>query len=204
MYLTVRQMQADMGRMQDALSFVGYVVGRLNSEHGAAMRASVNIGGDPSAIAISGQWETLGGYAAMRQNLAADDELQSAIRVGSALFTGAEDSIAKVLKPAGEEGNLAVVNTARMQLPRVAEAVAFALEVASFVEELNDTTSGVATAVTGDRAQLMWFGLGDDLDQFAADSEKLEGSEEYLNFFKRSEELFEPGSLNQSIWQFIA
>jgi len=202
--MTFRQMQADRARMEDAVSFAGYVVNKLNTDHGAAMRASVNIGGDPSAIALSGAWETLGDYEKMRATLMADAELQSAIRVGSGLFTNAADAIARVIKPTGQPGAIAVVNTANMHMPRVGEAVAFALEVADFVEGKTGNPAGVITAVTGDRSLLSWIGYSDSLDQLATDAETLEGSEDYLALFKRSEELFVPGSLTQGFWQFIA
>ena len=204
MYMTVRQMQADLGRMEDAVSFAGFVVNRLNTEHGANMRASVNIGGDPSAIALSGAWESLEDYATMRAALMADTELQSAIRVGSGLFSSATDAIGRIIKPTGEPGPLVVVNNANMHMPRIGDAVAFALEVAECVEGMTGNPAGVITAVTGDRSQLSWIGFSDSLGQLAEDSEKLEGSEDYLALFKRSEDLFVDGSLNQSIWQFIA
>jgi hypothetical protein len=204
MYMTVRQMQADIGRMEDAVSFAGYVAHKLNTDHGADMRASVNIGGDPSAIALSGRWETLGQYGEMRAALMADAELQSAIRVGSALFTHAADAIGRAIKPAGEPGPIAVVNSANMHMPRVGEAVTFALEVAEVVESLTGNAAGVITSVTGDRSQLWWIGFSDSLDDIGEQGEKLESSEEYLALFKRSEELFVPGSLAQSFWQFVA
>lgn len=204
MYMTVRRLRVKYGRMEDALAFVGYVVERINTEHGASSRAGVNIGGDPAAISISGDWQSLGEYDAMRASVMADTELQSAVRVSSALFTDAADSIVRVLKPAGDPDNIVVVNTARMYMPRVGEAVAFALEVADFVDVSTGNVSGVATAVTGDRSELSWFGYGENLDEMAQNADAIEGSEEYLSLFKRSEELFVPGSLRQSIWQFVA
>lgn len=202
--MSIRQMQADLARMEDALGFIGYVVGRINDEHGGQLGASVNIGGDPSLISVTGRWESLGAYAQMREAMMADGELQSAIRVGGGLFESAQDMLGQVRKPAGDRDAIAAVNVARMHLPRVADAIPFAMEVATVVENITGNATGVATAVTGDRTQLMWFGFSESLDAFAADQEKLEAEEEYIGLYKRSEDLFEPGSLEQSLWQMIA
>lgn len=204
MYLTVRQMTADAGRMEDAISFASSVAERLNADHGGNARVSINIGGDPSAIALASRWDTLGDYAAMRESMMGDRDLQSAIRLGSELFTGATDSIGRIIKPAGQPGPFATLSTANIQMPRVAEAIPFALEVAEFVEDFTGRGAGVVTSVTGDRSQLMWYGFDDSLDQIASSDEKLGMNEEYVGFFARSEDLFVSGSLIQSIWQHVS
>ncbi len=204
MYTTVRQLQVGPGRMEDALAFVGYVVDRLNAEHGASFRASVNIGGDPSAIAMFSQWNTLGEYGAMRTSAMGDGDLQTQVQAGASMFRRATDSIWRVLKPSAEPREIAVVNTASMYMPRVGEALAFALEVADFIDMNTEHPGGVATAVTGARSRLSWFGYGDSLDDVAEAADAIEGSEEYLALYKRAEQLFVPGSLRQSIWQLVA
>lgn len=204
MYLTVRQLTAAAGRMEDAIGFAGYVANRLNSNHGGTARVSINIGGDPQAIAIAQRWDTLGDYGAMRESMQGDSELKSAIRLASELFTGAADSIGQIIKPAGEPGPFALLNTANMEMPRVADAIPFALEVAEFVEDFTGRGAGVVTSVTGDRSQLMWYGFNDSLEDIATAGQKLEMNEEYIGFFSRSADLFVSGSLMQSIWQHVA
>ena len=129
MYMTFRQMKADPARLQDALGLMEFVVGRLNDEHGGSFGYSMQVGGDPSLVALSSPWETLGRYQAMREAIATDPELQSAIRLASDLFTDAQDMIGKVLNPPGERGAFVEINTARIHMPAVAEAMAFCQEV---------------------------------------------------------------------------
>lgn len=196
-------MHADPARMEDGLGLVNYAVARMNDEFGASMRASINIGGDPSLIAVAGGWETLGAYATLRAQMQGDAELQSVLRMGASIFSGGQDFLVQIRRPAGDQGPLAVANTARMHMPRVTDAFAFAIEAAEISENATGRPTGIATAVTGDRSQLMWFGYQDDLDAFAADQAKLEADDDYLDLYKRSEDLFVDGSLEQGLWMAV-
>ncbi len=204
MFVTSREMHVVPGRMEDAIAFARLVVDKLNADHKGALRASVEIGGDPSILAVSGEWETLGAYGEWRVAAMADPEIRALMRLSTGLFSTERDTIVRVLKRAGPRDNLAVVNSASMYMPRVGEALAFALEVADFIDVSTGKTSGVATSVTGARSRLSWFGYGKSLDEVAANADAIEGSEEYLALYKRSEDLFVPGSLRQHIWQFVA
>ena len=113
------------------------------------------------------------------------------------------DAITQVIRPPGERGAIATVNTAMMHLPAVAEAIPFALEVSDFVKTKLDNDLGVMTAVTGNRAGLAWMGFSDSLDQAVQDGQTLESDPDWLAFFARSEGLFVPGSLEQSYWQLL-
>ncbi len=201
--MTIRQMRAEPTRMNDAVVFATFVAGRLNENHGAAMGVSVNIGGDPTAVSLSGRWETLGDYEKMRHSMMADEQLQSAIRMGTSLFVDAQDVIGQVLRPAGDPGGIATVSRARMQMENVAEAIPFALEVADVVHGITGNDVGVVTAVTGDRSELMWLGFNDSLAAVGEQNEALEANPDYVGLFKRSAATFVPGSLTQSFWQIV-
>jgi hypothetical protein len=203
MFMTFRNMRADMARMQDAIGVATWARDRLNSEHGGAYAVSVNIGGDPTAIALSGAFASMGDYDTMRAAVAGDDALQAVIRMSADMIVEINDAITQVLRPPGERGAIATVNTAMMQLPAVTEAIPFALEVSDFVKKKLGNDLGVMTAVTGNRAGLAWMGFSDSLEQAAADGQTLESDPEYLAFFARSEKLFVPGSLEQSYWQLL-
>lgn len=204
MYMTFRNMRVqDASRMPDAIGMLQYIVERLNSEHGGNFAASMNVGGDPSALALASPWATLGAYEAARASLAADDELASAIRLATGMVTDVQDAIAKIIKPPGDRQNYATVNTVMMQLTAVTEAVPMALEVAEHVEQVSGNALGVLTAVTGNRAGLMWLGHSASMDDLADQADKLEADADYMAFFKRSETVFVPGTLEQSIWQML-
>ena len=203
MYMTFRQMQADVAHMQDALALATFARDRLNSEHGGHYGVSVNIGGDPSAISLASPWATLGEYERVRAAIASDDQLQMVIRMAAGYTSNMQDSIAQILKAPGDRGTYAQVNTVMMFMPAVADAIAFALEVAEFVDQKIDQNVGVLTAVTGNRAGLMWLGYSDSLDELAENGQTLETDPDYLAFFKSSEDKFVPGTLEQSIWQIL-
>ena len=203
MYMTFRQMRAQMGQMQDAIGVVTWARDRLNNDHGGAYAASVNIGGDPTAISLSGAFESMADYEKLRAAVAADDGLQAVIRMSSDMIVETTDSIAQVIRAPGERDAIATVNTAMMHMPAVAEAIPFALEVSDYVKAKLDNDVGVMTAVTGNRAGLAWLGFNASLDEAARDGQTMESDPDYLAFFKRSEHLFVPGSLEQSYWQLL-
>ncbi len=203
MYMTFREMQADTAHMTDALAVTTWVRDRLNTEHGGNFAASINIGGNPTLISLTSAWASLGDYEKARAAIAADEELQSVVRVSSGLVSNMQDSIAQIVKAPGERGAYAGVNTALMNMSSVVEAITFALEVADFIEAKNGNSIGVVSAVTGNRARMAWIGFFPSLDQFEKDTQALETDPDYLEFFKRSNELFVPSTLEQSIWQML-
>ena len=203
MYMTFRNMRADMGKMQDAIGVTTWARDRLNNDHGGNYAASVNIGGDPTAITLSGAFATMGDYEKMRASVAGDEGLQAVIRMSSDMIVEIRDTITQVVRPPGDRGGVATVNTAMMHMPAVAEAIPFALEVSDYVKAKVGNDVGVMTAVTGNRAGLAWIGFSDSLDQAAQDGQVMESDPDYLAFFKRSEQLFVPGSLEQSFWQLL-
>ncbi len=203
MYMTFRNMRSSLGQMQDAIGVTTWARDRLNSEHGGNYAVSVNVGGDPTAISISGAWATMADYEKSRAAAAADDGLQAVVRMASDMIVEVTDAITQVIRPPGDRGAIATVNTAMMHMPAVAEAIPFALEVSDYVKGKLGNDVGVMTAVTGNRAGLAWIGFSDSLDQAAQDGQAMESDPDYLAFFKRSEQLFVPGSLEQAYWQLL-
>lgn len=203
MYMTFRNMRANMGQMQDAIGVATWARDRLNEDHGGAYAVSVNIGGDPTAVSLSGAFQTMADYDKLRAAVAADDAMQAVIRMSSDMIVEVRDAITQVIRPPGERSAIATVNMAMMHMPAVAEAIPFALEVSDFVKSKLDNDLGVMTSVTGNRAALAWMGFSDSLDEAVQDGQTLESDPEWLDFFKRSENLFVPGSLEQSYWQLL-
>ena len=139
----------------------------------------------------------------MRAATAEDAQIQSIVRLSGDLITSIQDTIGQVLKPPSARGAFAQVNVAMMHMPAVVDAIGFALEVAEYADDKLGRDIGVVSALTGNRAGLMWLGYTDSLDQLATETQKLETDPGYLDFFKRSESLFVPGTLEQSIWQVL-
>jgi hypothetical protein len=203
MYMTFRMMHGDLARMPEAIELAVRARDHLNSEHGARFAVSANVGGDPAALSLSSPWEDLADYERVRAAVLTDPKLQSIIRMTSGMVSGTQDTIGQVLKAPSGRGAYAVVNTAMMHMPAVADAVPFAIEVAAFVDTKLDGDVGVLAAVSGNRAGIMWLRYADSLAQAVADGQVLESDTEYLDFFKRSESLYVPGSLEQAFWQIL-
>jgi hypothetical protein len=203
MYQVFRNMTVEMSRQQEAIEMITSARDRLNGEHGGHYGVSIAVGGDPTAVTLSSPFETLGQYEAMRMAVMQDAELQSIIRNSGGIITSAQDTIAQIIKPPGPRSTFAGVNVAMMHLPAVADSVAFAVEVANYVDQQTGNTTAVLTAMTGNRAGLMWVGFSDSLDDLAGNAQKLETDPHYIEFFARSEKLFVPGTLEQSIWQML-
>ena len=203
MYMTFRMMRGDLARMPEAVELAVRARDHLNSEHGARYAVSVNVGGDPTALSLSSPWEDLADYEQVRAAVMTDAKLQSIIRMTTGLVSETQDTIGQVLKAPSGRGAYAVVNTAMMHLPAVAEAVPFAIEVAEFVDTKLDDEVGVLAAVSGNRAGIMWLRYADSLAQALEQGQMLETDSEYLDFFKRSESLYVPGSLEQAFWQIL-
>jgi hypothetical protein len=203
MYMTFRNMQAHMAHMADAVGVAVAARDHLNDHYGTNYAVSVNIGGDPSAISMTCPWGKLGDYDKVRTAIAGDARMQSLLRMGGAMLTSVQDTIGQILKAPGERGAFASVSVASMHMPAVAQAVPFAIEVAEYAEQKTGRTVGVMAAKTGNRSGIMWATFAESLDQIMDDSQALETDPNWLEFFRRSEGLYVPGSLEDSIWQFM-
>lgn len=203
MYMTFRNMTAAPGKMPEAVMLLQRVAARLNSEHGGNFGVSMNVGGDPSALALASPWASLGDYESARNSMLGDAEIQGAIRMAADLMTSAQDTIGRIQVAPGERSAYASVNTAMISLPNIAEAVGLAIEIAQYVTDSHGTQVGVITAITGPRAGLMWLSPADSLAGLGELGEALAADGTYMEFFKRSEGLFVDGSLEASIWQML-
>lgn len=203
MYLSTRILRASPAHMADAIGMVGFIVDRLNTEHGAALGASMNVGTESSTLAVAGTWEGLDDYQRVLTAMAADTEIQSAARLSDGLFDAArtEDHLYKIhVQPTGDPKPVIIANQASMRLTRVAEAVAFGVEVATTTTKISGVSAGFATAVTGRRSEVMWWSSVDTLADAGDVGDKLETDPGYVDLFTRSDGLYEESSLEQSLW----
>ncbi len=205
MHVTSRVMKVTGGRMPEAVPVVNHVLGIMKERHGADFNAAIMIGGDPSVIGVTGMWESLADFQSYRESAMADQELSAVLRLAAPLFSDeAQDTIWKVHMAPGEPQAYTGVTAARMNLARLDEAAAFAAEAAGVIKSVTGTDIGVATAITGDRARLIWVGFSPDLATMEANGEALEGNDDYLALFKKSADVMVPGTLQSDIWQTVS
>jgi hypothetical protein len=190
--------------MPQAIALVNHVLEHLNTTYGTQFGAGVQVGGDPAVIGITNGFETLAEYDTLLAALPGDQDYQAAVQMGDHLFAdGAEDAIWKVRIPPGEPDQISQISHVRVELTRIAEAMTFAAEVSATVSEILGRPTGLVSAATGDRARILWVGYGSSLAQLEADGDTLEGNDEYVDLFKRSEGLFVPNTLEQNIWRRV-
>ena len=190
--------------MPQAIAMVNYVLEHMNSTHGTQFGAGVAVGGDPAAIGITGGFESLADYEALRAKLQTDQEYQAAMQMGDHLFeNNAEDTLWNIRIPPGDQDAVTQVSSVRIETTRIVEAMTFAAEVATTVSGIVGRDVGLATAATGDRSRLVWVGYSSSLAPVEADGATLEANEGYLDLFKRSEGLTQPNMLEQNLWMRV-
>jgi len=206
MYVTSRNLRAASGgAMPQAVKLVNYIIGLLNGNHGGQYGASIQVGGDPTAIGVLGRFETLGDYERMLLALSTDSDIQDAFQMADHLLApGTVDTIWSIRLPPGEPSTYSTVTSSRIQLASINEAMAFAAEVSATVSRITDRPVGMATAATGDRSRLVWVSAFDSMSDMDGTTADLEADEAYLDLFKRSEGLLVPNSLESTIWRSTA
>lgn len=203
MYVTFRSFKAHPGKLQDAIGVATWVCQTINDKAGSDLGVSIAVGGDPDSMNVTGMWETLGAYEAIRADLATDPELASAMRLASDLVTNEGDAIGQLMRAPGERSAYVGFNRAAVQLARLADAVPFVLEVAETATEITGNEVGVVRAFTGDMNTVMWFSFHDSLQALAESQAKLDADANFREFYKRSEDIMVPNVLESGIRQYV-
>lgn len=204
MYISSRRVDAHNGKMGEALPIVSWVIGAINERHGGDMAASIEIGGNPNAISVTGTWESMGAYQAARASYLADAEIGGAINLAANVADMVEDRIAQVLRPPGERAEFSAVNFAEMDLTAIAEAIPFVLEVAEKASATTGMETGVVQARTGLASTVAWVTHADSLQTLQDSNDKLMADPEFLAFYARSATCMVPGTLIQTLRQRVA
>jgi hypothetical protein len=203
MYMTMRTMTAAPGRGLELLEASAALIASLNDKHGSNYSLSTQVGGPVDVIGAADAWETLGAYEAFRESVRGDTATMAAMQAAATMAVSAEDRIAKVLAAPGDRTSWTSLAEARMHGPRIAEAIPFGLEVAEFVEAKTGVKTGFLTAITGNQLDVAWVSRYESLDAMGQGGETLYSDPEYLELYKRADELFVDGSLVQTVWQAV-
>jgi len=203
MYVSSRNLQAtSLATVPQAVALVNHVVGLINDKLGAQLSASTQVGGDPTIIGVLGLYESLAEYERVGREMALDEEIMAAAQIGSHLFTpNTIDGLWNLRMQPGEPSTYSTTTSARMELARINDAMAFAAEVATTIESITGSAVGLATAITGDRAKIVWVGHNASLADLEAQTDLLESNDTYMDLFKRAEGLVVPNTLEATIWR---
>ena len=102
----------DSGLLADAIGFTTNIVESMNQikEFGVDFSVSVEVGGDPNAIYLSGIFESMNDYQAGRLAYLSDAEMSSSFKEGANFADVVEDRIGEILIPMGERQPFAQEN----------------------------------------------------------------------------------------------
>ena len=110
MYVTGREIIPTTGRLQDALSFVTTITGSMNEKFNSNLAVSVELGGNPNKIWITGFWATMGDYQTFVEGYMADPKIQVAFNTADSVVSEAQDQIGQILRAPGERKQFAQMN----------------------------------------------------------------------------------------------
>jgi len=95
------------------------------------------------------------------------------------------------------------VRTATIAPGKVAEALAFAHQIANLVEKITGLKVGVSMPIAGNPFRIAWVAAQPDLASFEADTNKLLSDPEYMKLSEGSASLFLPGSAHDEMWRSV-
>lgn len=201
MFRSSRRLDGHGGQLQQRLALTMSVIERVNTKHGGQMSCSVQVGGDPGAIFVIGNYEHLADYEKLRASIAGDSDLQMMMAGGAAMSTSVQDTISRVIVPSGEPKGWVTVNAARMHMPRIVDAMTMGVEIAEYVTKLTGMQVGFSVAMTGDVSRVLWSMFVDDLAAVEAVEETTQNDPGYMELFARTDGLYVDGSLVAAIHQ---
>jgi len=191
MYVTGREIIPTTGRLQDALSFVTTITGSMNEKFNSNLAVSVELGGNPNKIWITGFWATMGDYQTFVEGYMADPKIQVAFNTADSVVSEAQDQIGQILRAPGERKQFAQMNTGRIRHTRYAEGIEFAMNAGELISSIAGTELGIVTPITGDLYDINFVWYADSLQGLKDLQDKLNASEEYQELFANGSELFE-------------
>ena len=209
MYLFARTSTADAKRGMDALAFSIDICGRVKSITGQDVSAWTVLYGAPITTVT---WTTrVEGHAtlgAMNEKLQADAGYMAATAEAAELFTGApEDSLIEMLALVGTgsgAGNYASLVTAQCADGKIADAMAWGVDILNHVHELTGRDGSFSRSLYGPWATVGWITLADSLEQIDEGTAKMNADPTYIEKIEAGAGLFLPGVSASRLSQKIA
>ena len=95
------------------------------------------------------------------------------------------------------------VRTATIAPGKVAEALAFAHQIAQLVDKITGLKVGVSMPVSGNPFRIAWVAAEPDLASVEANTNKLLSNPEYMKMSEGGASLFLPGSAHDEMWRSV-
>jgi len=95
------------------------------------------------------------------------------------------------------------VRTATIAPGKVADALAFAHQIAKLVEKITGLKVAVTMPIGGNPFRIAWVAAQPDLAAVEANNNKLLSDPEYMKLSEGSASLFLPGSAHDEMWRSV-
>jgi hypothetical protein len=161
-------------------------------------------GGPVGTVSYSARVDSQGAMGAAMATLVSDAGYQQRVTdsVGH-LFTGpVEDAIGEFVSfagPGGNAGNFAMVVTAQCAPGRIAEAMAWGVDILSHHSKITGLDGALVRSLYGPWATLAWVQLADSWEDVDAAVASLAADATYLERIDDAGQLFLAGSASQSL-----
>lgn len=210
MNLFTRTRTIDPEHMQDALAFSVEIAQYVSDTTHLQVIPWISVYGDPvGTVTFSARVESLAVMGAAQETLMADAGYQQRVREqANVCFTGpTQDNIAQFVDmagPANNTGGFATVVTAQCAGGRIAEAMAWGVDIMNHVAKITEVDVALVRGLYGPWATLGWISVLDTLEQIDAMEAATSTDPTYIESIDQAGELFVPSSAEQRLLRRLA
>jgi hypothetical protein len=199
MYLFTRQVLVSPGHMRagmaHAVEMLKYVNDKTNLD---ASLYQVLQGAPVGTLAFSFRTESYAASVDANDKLLQSDEYLAKVEAGAAYYVGnAQDQLGEFLHVAGEVSEAPAVASivgASIEVAQASAAVAWAVDLANYTQNLAGQTTAVVTSNFGQYGRISWIGYSPSLADTENAGRKLNADPGFLQRLADSKGMFVPGS----------
>lgn len=208
MYMFSRTRTAKPDRIADAIAYAAEVPAQVSTITGLDIHSWQVSFGAPGQFVFTTMVDSQAAMSAAGDALLADPGAAELAARTASIFAGhAEDSIGEVVAtsgPGGELGSFATSTIAQCAPGRVADAMAWGVDMTKQVERYADTDQIFARAAYGPFATVAWFSVADSMEEIDKASQARSEDPSYIEALDGAGDLFVQGSARALLSRRIA
>lgn len=210
MKLFTRMRTIDPEHMQEALTCAVEIAQYVSETTHLQVIPWISVYGAPvGTVSYTTRVESLAAMGVAQETLAADAGYQQRLRdqVGRCFQGPTEDVIAQFVDMAGtasNTGRYASVVTAQCAGGKIAEAMAWGVDIMNHVAKVAEMDVALVRGLYGPWATLGWVSVVDTLEEVDAAEAATTNDPTYIDSIDQAGELFVPGSVHQRLLRRLA
>ena len=209
MHLFTRQSQLAPEHILEGLAYAGEIAQYVSEKSGLEVVPWTAVYGAPvGSVAWSARVGSQAEMGAAQEALAADAGFVDRVKKHAHLFAGPpEDAIGQFIAVSGDGDTIpqfASIVTAQCAGGKVADAMAWGVDMMQYVGKLTGADSSIIRGIYGPFATLVWVSLFDTLADADAADAAMSGDPSYLERLDQAGDLFLPGSASQRLIRRLA